>query len=376
MSTRCLQCFRPIRLCFCNSIPSIDNRTEVVILQHRRERFHPFNTARIVHQALNRCELLVNHNQELDRQFEARVLSNNVALLFPDSEAPELSQVSAKQMPDQLVVIDGTWHQAKTLLRDIPRLRTLNKVRLAPTSPGQYRIRREPDQHALSTLEATVSALRSIEPETVGLEKLTDAFHRMIGDQLSNKSSNWRQNHKRRRGSPNIPKVLTDDPANIVVAYGEREPGRRGDRKQRRIEKLQPVYWTAARLDGSAPFECLIESDSLQDPTFVQHLAINHASLASAVSMSEFHQRWRSFLRSDDCLFVDRQSTANLLTNCGADFIPSINLKAIEVEYPLNLMDQCKIASDSSRAHLRLAKLVQQIKFLVSTTLSAETSLR
>ncbi|KAA1258826.1 DTW domain protein [Rubripirellula obstinata] len=341
----------------------------MVILQHRRERFHPFNTARIVHQALSRCELLVNHNKELAEQFETKTLSGKAALLFPDPNAPELSQLSADQMPDQLVVIDGTWHQAKTLLRDMPKLATLNKVRLAPTSPGQYRIRREPDQHALSTLEATVSALQSIEPETIGLNKLTDAFNRMIGDQLSNKSSNWRQNQKRRRGSANIPKVLTGDPAKIVVAYGEREPGRRGDRKHCRQERLQPVYWTATRLDGSESFECLIQSEALKDPTFLQHLAIDQASVASAVSTRSFREQWKSFLRPDDCLFVDRQSTANLLVSCNADFMPSINLKAIEIDYPADLFSDCEDVDASPRAHRRLANLVRQIKFLVSTTI-------
>ena len=34
--------------CFCEAIPQIDNRTDVLILQHVGERFHPFNTARIV----------------------------------------------------------------------------------------------------------------------------------------------------------------------------------------------------------------------------------------------------------------------------------------------------------------------------------------
>ena len=338
----------------------------MVILQHRRERFHPFNTARIVHQALSRSELLVNHNKELGQLFAAMPLSETAALLYPDADAPELANLAADQMPDQLVVIDGTWHQAKTLLRDIPRLSTLKKVRLAPTSPGQYRIRREPDEHSLSTLEATVSALTSIEPETIGLDKLTEAFNRMIGDQLGNKSSNWRQNSKRRRGSPNIPRILSEDPAKVVVAYGEREPGRRGDRKQRKHERLQPVLWTAARLDGSEKFDCLIESDALGDPTFLKHLGISGDVVKSAVSTSVFRERWHAFLRPDDHLFVDRQSTANLLTHSQADFTRCNNLKSIEVEFPPTAIAKCEVDLQATRAQQRLAGMVQRIQYLVT----------
>jgi DTW domain-containing protein YfiP len=336
----------------------------VLILQHRRERFHPFNTARIVHQALGRSRLMVAHNAELASQFQRLTLSAKVGLLYPDVDAPVLTDLTRQQMPDQLVVIDGTWHQAKTLVRDIPRLRTLPKYRLAPSAPGQYQIRREPDKHALSTLEATVSALQSIEPETRGLDKLTGVFQRMISDQLGNKSSNWRKNLKRRRGSPNIPKLLAGDPANIVVAYGEREPGHRGDRKQRKHERLMPVYWVAVRLDGSERFECLIESDSLHDSTFLQHLNIEPAKLPTAVSMDQFRQRWRSFLRPNDRLLVDRQSTANLLSySCAAD-TPCINLKSIDVDLTFRGIGSKLRDPAITRAHLRLAHTVELTHYL------------
>ena len=63
MRERCYQCFRPMSLCFCEAIPQIDNRTDVLILQHVGERFHPFNTARIVQKALRRCHLIADHNR-------------------------------------------------------------------------------------------------------------------------------------------------------------------------------------------------------------------------------------------------------------------------------------------------------------------------
>ncbi len=142
-------------------IPIVDNRTPVLILQHRRERFHSFNTARIVRQSLQRFESLVDHHPELDKRFGDFRLSPRAGLLYPGDDAVLLPELS-------------------------------------PASPGRYRIRREPKQFALSTVEATVAALSILGSETKNLESLAEAFHRIIDDQLSHKSCDWRRNERRR----------------------------------------------------------------------------------------------------------------------------------------------------------------------------------
>src|SRR3954468_16996079 len=136
---RCYVCFRPKETCFCASIPTIDNRTEVLILQHRRERFHPFNTARIIQKALRNSHLLADHTNNLAMQLR---LKPRAGLLFPGPTALLVSDLTFEQRPEQLVVLDGTWHQAKTLVRAIPALQSLPRYRLAPTVPSRYRIRR------------------------------------------------------------------------------------------------------------------------------------------------------------------------------------------------------------------------------------------
>jgi DTW domain-containing protein YfiP len=174
-------------LCFCEAIPRIDNRTDVLILQHVRERFHPFNTARIVRKALRHCHLIVDHNQRLG--MHDLPIRAGAGLLYPQTNAHSLAELSAAERPVQLVIIDGTWHQAKTIVRDVPQLRDLPCYRLAPSSPGQYRIRREPDAQSLSTLEATVAALQVLEPDTVGWDLLLSAFHKMVENQLGHAAS-------------------------------------------------------------------------------------------------------------------------------------------------------------------------------------------
>jgi DTW domain-containing protein len=157
---RCYECFRPKQACFCASIPTIDNQTEVMILQHRRERFHPFNTARIVQKALQNSRLLSDYTSNLATQLRLRP---RAGLLFPGPTARLISDLASEQRPDQLVVLDGTWHHAKTLLREIPALQSLPRYRLAPTVPSRYRLRRQPSIVSLSTVEAAVAALRVLE---------------------------------------------------------------------------------------------------------------------------------------------------------------------------------------------------------------------
>ena len=59
----------------------------------------------------------------------------------------------------RLVVIDGTWHHARTLYRDIPVLRSLPHLTLPGHLRSAFQIRRQPSQHCLSTIEAIVHAL-------------------------------------------------------------------------------------------------------------------------------------------------------------------------------------------------------------------------
>ena len=106
-------------------------------------------------------------------------------LLYPGKQSKLLTELSPMQRPTQLVILDGTWHHAKTLYRDIPQLHTLPQYRLAPATPGQYRIRLEPTATSLSTVEATVAALKFLEPETEGFEQLLGAFNLMVEQQLA-----------------------------------------------------------------------------------------------------------------------------------------------------------------------------------------------
>jgi len=266
---RCYDCFRPREACFCASIPTIDNQTNVLILQHRRERFHPFNTARIVRKALRNSQLVADHTSNLAKRLR---LKPGAGLLYPGPTALLISDLACEQRPEQLVVLDGTWHHAKTLFREIPALQSLPRYRLAPTAPSRYRIRREPSATALSTVEAAVAALRILEPETGGLDQLLRAFDSMVEDQLAHPGSQngERFRARRRRTFKNIPLALAGSLENIVVAYGESAVGERGCKRT----AGPPISWVAQRLGSGETFACTLVPPGPLDDVFLGHLAV------------------------------------------------------------------------------------------------------
>jgi DTW domain-containing protein YfiP len=342
-----------------------------LIVQHVRERFHPFNTARIVRRALQNSSLLVDQTKNLAGRLR---LKPRAGLLYPGTSATLISDVPADQRPEQLVIIDGTWHHAKTLVRDIPALAALPRYRLAPAEESRYRIRREPNAMALSTIEATVAALGMLEPETVGLEQLLAAFESMVERQLAHPKSVYGRRIKQRasRTVGNIPRVVLDDLTNIVVAYGESAAGLSGsDRAQQ-----SPVYWVAQRLGTSERFSCLIQSDRPMSETFLGHLELTHSHFAAAVSLDEARANWDNFVRPSDTIAVYNQGTARLLSYLSGGAVAPLLLKAVDFnpERRYSTLDELlageglvpAAAQFAGRAGKRLANAVALVRHLAA----------
>ncbi len=326
---RCYACYRPEAECICGDLPAIENRTELLILQHRREQFHAFNTARLVRQSLRNSTFLVDHKDALRKRL---VLKPGAALLFPGRDAELLGELPAERRPRQLVVVDGTWHQAKTLVRDIPELASLPRVCLQPASPSNYRIRREPNAAALSTVEAVVDALRTLEPETRGFDELIAAFRRMVDRQAEHpKLAGARRSLARRgEGLGNIPGTIVRRWEQIVVAYGEAEEGRREDDVNERSSVNRPLVWIAERLATGERFLSIVRPQSPLNDRFVQHLELPRSMLEQGEPLETARERWRTFLREDDFLVVYHPGAARLAQQMANDHPASLILKAID----------------------------------------------
>ena len=138
-------------------LTSIETSTRVVLLQHPRERDVAIGTARMASLCLPNAELHVGVRWD-DSTALARACSDPerpAVLLYPGGGAIDVV-ASPPAGPVTLIVIDGTWSQAKTVVRDNARLRELPRYTFTPPVPSEYRIRKEPKATYVSTLEALV----------------------------------------------------------------------------------------------------------------------------------------------------------------------------------------------------------------------------
>ena len=80
-----------------------------------------------------------------------------------------------------IVLLDGTWSQAKALWWRNAWMLKCRRVVLGPRRPSRYgRLRREPRRDGLSTIEAAGMLLSRLERRPEIEEKLTASFERML----------------------------------------------------------------------------------------------------------------------------------------------------------------------------------------------------
>lgn len=196
--SQCPRCLRPESHCLCALIPQLDSRTRVLLLQHPSEVNHALNTARLAALGLTNAELIVGEVFEdlahlLNRPgYQAR-------LLFPADDAELLQAYAPTTQPLLLVVPDGTWRKARKLLHLNPLLAALPRVSLAQGGVSRYRLRKAPGPGALSTLEAIVQALQTLEAPT-SFEALLRPFEALIEGQIAAMGDEvFQRNHGQRK---------------------------------------------------------------------------------------------------------------------------------------------------------------------------------
>ena len=157
----CLACGVPQKLCLCEVVDIADlSAPSIIILRHPEERKKTLSTVSLIKQRYP--SLLVKEGEHF-----APLRQPNLVLLFPDSEAsgsetdkiPEGESLPGKTKsgrhhePATMVLLDATWRKAKRILHENPWLGTLPRISLEPTSLSDYRLRKVPNEHALSTVE-------------------------------------------------------------------------------------------------------------------------------------------------------------------------------------------------------------------------------
>ncbi len=308
----CYICNKPKVVCICNQVVPIENQTKIVILQHKCERNHAIGTARIAKLGLCNVETVVVWPDEKNRLVCNHRLRGHAGLLLPGPGAVDLASLPDGQKPDELIVLDGTWSKAGKLLKHNPWLEEIPRYCLSPESPSRYRIRREPNREAISTVEAIYQSLEILEPDTPRLDSLMEVFDAMIDTQVEyarkfrnprSKSRFKRQRNKEQRA---ISRDLIACFENVVVAHGETVP--------HPTHKRTLVRWAAVRLFDGEVFDALVIPESGAEITDSQlaPMEIPKGDLHRAIEPGSLSERWSQFLKNEDFLVTWNKPTMDV----------------------------------------------------------------
>ena len=195
--TDCPRCERPAALCICDRVTPMDAHIQVRILQHPGEQDTVLGSAKLATMMVRSAKTVVGLSwPSLSRALDQSVEPAAWAAVWPSQlprplRATELAKPfvlmtrgGAHQAPENIqgiLLLDGTWSQAKSLWWRNPWLLRLPRIVLNPREPSIYgRLRREPRAGALSTLEAMADALVGLgEPEEMRAA-LRRAFRTMV----------------------------------------------------------------------------------------------------------------------------------------------------------------------------------------------------
>ena len=170
------RCGKPRWACVCDRVHPLSPRTRVLILQHPQEDDVVLGTARVVTSAIASARIAVGLSwptieaalgeDAVDRSRWSSVYAHKI----PDEARGREGAIVMDRhgaltdtRPDGIVLLDGTWSQAKTLWWRNPWLLKLGRIALRPRAPSIYgRMRREPRREHVSTLEAVGAALTAL----------------------------------------------------------------------------------------------------------------------------------------------------------------------------------------------------------------------
>src|SRR6185312_1424105 len=197
----CPRCGKPLPLCICDSVTPIHNLISLLILQHPQEQDRALGTARltaqhftgaVVRTGLSWPSLAKALGRPIADPSHWAVLylgSAKAAALDPGKEIVALNrkgevadnQRSILEHIEGVVLLDGTWSQAKALWWRNPWMLKCQRVILGPKRPSAYsELRREPRRDGLSTLEAAGLLLAALERRPEIETTLNAAFGRML----------------------------------------------------------------------------------------------------------------------------------------------------------------------------------------------------
>ena len=190
-ANKCLRCWYSPLKCICTEVRPLAVPHEVIVLLHHKEYGRLSNTGKLIAASCPNSTVFIAGIPEHERLLREKLASSPhpAFVLFPavgSISVPELlkrnppadsddasippqkrAKVSEGQgaedgqvRPFTIVIVDGTWNQAKHVVRAVPN--DIPRVHVDPTAPSLFVLRTQTQPDRICTLEAFALLLREM----------------------------------------------------------------------------------------------------------------------------------------------------------------------------------------------------------------------
>ncbi|HWW48992.1 MAG TPA: tRNA-uridine aminocarboxypropyltransferase [Xanthobacteraceae bacterium] len=198
----CPHCAKPLPLCVCEQVKPVDSRLSLLVLMHPQEQDKALATARLTAMHFSDAVVKIGLSwPSLSRILGREVDPQRWGILYLGSVNPahlvgdpdqEVFVVDRKGNAEEhqrgilrglegIILLDGTWSQAKTLWWRNAWMLKCRRLVLAPKRASRYgKLRREPRREGLSTIEAAALVMSRLQGRPEIETSLMASFDAML----------------------------------------------------------------------------------------------------------------------------------------------------------------------------------------------------
>jgi DTW domain-containing protein YfiP len=162
----CNKCGIPVINCIWNAVPQVTTTAKIWILSTEREFHRPSNTARLL-KLMNpeSTELILWERVSIPNKLIEHIDNKNYEtyLLFPsddDDLSKDIVDFNRSVKTPSFIILDGTWKEARKILRKSDCLKKLPRISLNPTHNSEYTLRKGATEGELCTIEAAMEVFK------------------------------------------------------------------------------------------------------------------------------------------------------------------------------------------------------------------------
>lgn len=212
----CYRCYRPSAHCVCTLVQPFEAHCNILLLQHPNERRKYYSTSKLVLSGIINSRLLrgVIFPESV---LQSALGGSKPFLLYPGPEAADCEEFSLNR-DSTIIAIDGTWSEAGKIVFRNPYLQGLPRISFKQALRSNYRIRKQPRERYLSTIESIGhllmrnAAVSGRADRCVEYQRLFDGFNQMVEKQLAYWPSRGVDGNQAKDESKPIVSALQDAP--------------------------------------------------------------------------------------------------------------------------------------------------------------------